>query len=140
MRTVTVAFWAITADLPELRGGRDTAAARLLPVDWIEDGDLHLAFDHDRIVRDAVERVRSRLETTTVAARFCQPAFTVAELRRVYEAIWNISLDPGKLPEIRARQRRLHTRTVRQVDVSRRTTLGSAPFGIVLGSASVRME
>ena len=95
MRTVTVAFWAITADLPRPRGGGDAAAARLVPVDGIESGGLPLAFDHDRIVLDAVKRIRARLETTTLAARFCPPAFTVAELRKVYETIWNTPLDPG---------------------------------------------
>ena len=95
MRTVTVAFWAITADLPRPRGGGDAAAAHLLPVDWIESGELQLAFDHDRIVQDAVNRIRARLETTTIAAEFCPPAFTVAELRKVYEMIWNTPLDPG---------------------------------------------
>ena len=95
MRTVTVAFWAITANLPRPRGGGDAAAAGLVPVDGIESGDLRLAFDHERIVADAVKRIRSRLETTTIAARFCPPAFTVAELRKVYETIWNTPLDPG---------------------------------------------
>ena len=95
MRTVTVAFWAITADLPRPRGGGDAAAAHLEPVDRIEGGDLRLAFDHDRIVQDAVNRIRSRLETTTIAAQFCPSAFTVAELRKVYETIWNTPLDPG---------------------------------------------
>lgn len=95
MRTVTVAFWAITASLPRPRGGSDAAAAYLVPVDRIEGDHLRLAFDHDRIVEDAVDRIRSRLETTTVAAQFCPPAFTVAELRKVYETIWNTPLDPG---------------------------------------------
>ncbi len=95
MRTVTVAFWAITASLPRPRGGSDAAAAYLVPVDRIEGDHLRLAFDHDRIVEDAVDRIRSRLETTTIAAQFCPPAFTVAELRKVYETIWNTPLDPG---------------------------------------------
>ncbi len=95
MRTVTVAFWAITADLPRPRGGSDAAAAHLVPVARIESGDLRLAFDHNRIVDDAVKEVRSGLETTTIAAQFCPPAFTVAHLRKVYETIWNTPLDPG---------------------------------------------
>ncbi len=95
MRTVTIAFWAITADLPPHRGGGDAATARLEPVDRIESGALRLAFDHERIVRDAVKRIRSDLETTTIAAQFCPPDFTVAELRRVYETVWNTPLDPG---------------------------------------------
>ena len=56
---------------------------------------VRLAFDHERIVRDAVERTRSKLEYTALAARFCPPEFTIAQLRRVYETVWNTRLDPG---------------------------------------------
>lgn len=95
MRVVTVAYWAICADLPIPRGGGDAAAAELVPVERIESGAVCLAFDQERIVRDAVERTRSRLEHTTLAAKFCPPEFTIRELRRVYEAVWGTSLDPG---------------------------------------------
>ena len=95
MRVVTVAYWAICADLPELRGGGDAVAAALTPVAEIERGRVRLAFDHERIVRDAFERTRSKLEYTALAAKFCPPAFTIGQLRRVYEAVWNTRLDPG---------------------------------------------
>ena len=95
MRVVTVAYWAICADLPALRGGGDAVAAALTPVEKIERGDVRLAFDHERIVRDAVERTRSRLEHTALAVKFCPPAFTIGQLRRVYEAVWRTRLDPG---------------------------------------------
>ena len=95
MRVVTVAYWAICADLPVLRGGGDAVAAALTPVEKIERGDVRLAFDHERIVRDAVERTRSRLEHTALAVKFCPPAFTIGQLRRVYEAVWRTRLDPG---------------------------------------------
>ncbi len=95
MRTVTVAFWAVTADVPRPQGGSDAASAGLYPVDSIENGDLRLAFDHDHIVADAVERIRSRMETTSIAARFCPQVFTTTQLRRVYERIWKTSLDSG---------------------------------------------
>ena len=45
MRVVTVAYWAICADLPVLRGGGDAAAAALTPVEEIEHGRVRLAFD-----------------------------------------------------------------------------------------------
>ncbi|MDE0448247.1 MAG: NUDIX domain-containing protein [Spirochaetaceae bacterium] len=95
MRVVTVAYWAICADLPEPRAGGDAVAATLVPLEKIESGSVRLAFDHERIVRDAVERTRSKLEYTALAAKFCPPEFTIAELRRVYEAAWNTRLDPG---------------------------------------------
>ena len=95
MRVVTVAYWAICADLPALRGGGDAVAAVLTPVEEIEGGAVRLAFDHERIVRDAVERTRAKLEYTALAARFCPPEFTITQLRRVYEAVWRTHLDPG---------------------------------------------
>ncbi|MXY22931.1 MAG: NUDIX hydrolase [Acidobacteria bacterium] len=95
MRVVTVAYWAICAGLPGLRAGTDAALALLVPVEEIEVGNARLAFDHERIVRDAVERTRSKLEYTALAAKFCPPEFTIAQLRRVYEAVWNTHLDPG---------------------------------------------
>ena len=95
MRVVTVAYWAIAADLPAVRGGGDAVAATLMPVEQIERGGVRLAFDHDRLVRETVERTRSKLEYTALAASFCPPAFTIGQLRRVYEAVWNTRLDPG---------------------------------------------
>ena len=95
MRVVTVAYWAICADLPTIKGGGDAADAILKPVDEIERGSVRFAFDHDRIIKDALERARSKLEYTTLAAKFCPPEFTIGQLRRVYEAVWNTRLDPG---------------------------------------------
>ena len=95
MRVVTVAYWAIAADVPAPRGGGDALAAALMPVRDIEGGRVRLAFDHERIVRDAVERTRSKLEYTALAAKFCPPEFTIRQLRLVYEAVWNTRLDPG---------------------------------------------
>jgi 8-oxo-dGTP diphosphatase len=73
--------------------GTDAADASLIPVSDVLKGTIDLAFDHPRIVRDALERVRVELEVTGIATAFVGATFTLAELRAVYEAIWGVQLD-----------------------------------------------
>jgi 8-oxo-dGTP diphosphatase len=95
MNVVTVAYLAVLRDVGAVAGGSDAAAAALLPVSSVLNGKVELAFDHQRIVRDAIERVRVELEVTGIATAFVGPTFTLAELRAVYEAVWGIQLDPA---------------------------------------------
>jgi 8-oxo-dGTP diphosphatase len=94
MRVVSVAHLALAADLPTPVAGSDAADARWRPVDALLGGSRRLAFDHDRILRDGVERARAKLEYTPLAASFCGEPFTVGELRRVYEVVWGQTIDP----------------------------------------------
>lgn len=88
-RVITCAYLAIAPDLPVPTAGGDARAAR-----WVRVADaVGLAFDHDEILRDAVEQARDKLQHTTVATAFCGPEFTIGELREVYQAVWGISLD-----------------------------------------------
>jgi 8-oxo-dGTP diphosphatase len=90
-RVVTVAHLALLPRAPAAVAGTDAAAA-----DWhpVTRRPARLAFDHDHIISDGVERARSKLEYTPLAAAFCPPEFTIAELRAVYEAVWDTTLDP----------------------------------------------
>ena len=115
MRVVSVAYLALAPDLPSPKAGGDAADAHWAPVaDLLPDqfpnaqavdgtvassgqrgGErAAFAFDHEQILVDGVERARSKLEYTPLAAAFCPPEFTVGELRRVYEAVWGVALDP----------------------------------------------
>ncbi len=92
-RVVTVAHLAVGPDLPDPVAGSDAAEARWHEVGTDGGCDVDLAFDHDRILLDGVERARGKLEYTALAASFCPRPFTVAELRLVYEAVWGHPLD-----------------------------------------------
>jgi 8-oxo-dGTP diphosphatase len=94
MRVVTVAYLTLSPDLPVPVAGTDAAAARWADVDELIKSPRLLAFDHHHVLRDGVERARAKLEYTPLAASFCPPDFTVADLRRVYETVWGTALDP----------------------------------------------
>jgi 8-oxo-dGTP diphosphatase len=93
MNVVTVAFLAVLRDVGEIVAGTDAAHAALVPAAQVLEERLELAFDHLRILRDAVERVRVELEVSGIATAFVGTTFTIAELRAVYEAIWGVQLD-----------------------------------------------
>jgi 8-oxo-dGTP diphosphatase len=95
MNVVTVAYLAVLREVGTLRAGTDATEARLLPVTDVVTGRVALAFDHRRIVGDAVARVATDLERTGLATAFSGPTFTLAELRAVYEAVWGVTLDPA---------------------------------------------
>jgi len=92
-RVVTVAYLAIAPSLPVPVAGSDARAARWEPVEAVLTGP-RLAFDHNEILADGLERARSKLESTTLAAAFCADEFTIGELRHVYEVVWGTPLDP----------------------------------------------
>lgn len=93
-RVVTVAYLALAPDLPTPVAGDDAAGADWLDVNDLQRSRAALAFDHSKILKDGLERARSKLEYTPLGAAFCPPEFTIAELRRVYEIVWDTELDP----------------------------------------------
>jgi ADP-ribose pyrophosphatase YjhB (NUDIX family) len=94
-RVITTAFLAIAPNLPEAAGGTDAYRADWVEVEaslWLDSG--RLAFDHGKILQQAIERSRRLLEHTTIAVDFCGKLFTIGELRQVYEAVWGVRLNP----------------------------------------------
>jgi 8-oxo-dGTP diphosphatase len=89
-RVVSVAYYAlISADRAPLSAGSDASAARWWPV----ADHPPLAFDHREILAYAVERLRNKLEYTTVGFQLLPPKFTLTQLQQVYEAILGRALD-----------------------------------------------
>jgi 8-oxo-dGTP diphosphatase len=92
-RIVTASFLAVAPNLGEPVAGLEAESANWYDVKKALGEPL--AFDHSRIIVDALDRARSLLEHTTIAATFCDELFTIRDLQDVYEAVWDVTLDPG---------------------------------------------
>lgn len=90
-RVISVAYLAFVPSLREPVAGSDAAEAAWVP---FTDAPADLAFDHERILGDGIERARAKLEYTSLATRFCPDEFTINELREIYCAVWGVDLDP----------------------------------------------
>ena len=89
-RVITVAYFAlISADRTPLAAGSDAIEAGWWPVAELPS----LAFDHASILGYALERLRNKLEYTTVGFQLLPTQFTLTELQAVYEAILDKKLD-----------------------------------------------
>jgi 8-oxo-dGTP diphosphatase len=92
-RVVSVAYLALAA-----RPLSPSPARRTTVVDAAEAAawsSVRYAYDHASIVIDALERLRARLEYTALATALLEEPFTLGELRAVYEAVWDVTLDPA---------------------------------------------
>jgi 8-oxo-dGTP diphosphatase len=86
---VSTAYVALAPHVTRPTAGDDAAEAHFFPVEDVLSEDFALAFDHGVIIRDGLERVRAKLEYQAIAHHFLEDeAFTLTELRRVYEIVW----------------------------------------------------
>ena len=89
-RVITVAYYALmTGAAATPVAGTDAGAARWVPA----RRHPPLAFDHQRILDYALERLAMKLEYTTVGFQLLPKTFTLTQLQRVYEAVLGRPLD-----------------------------------------------
>jgi 8-oxo-dGTP diphosphatase len=85
--TLTVAYLGIASPPAEVSGAL-----------WVPahtgTQDL-LSCDDMAVLAAAIDRLKRILSRTTVGRFFLTETFSVADLRRVYEAVWQCRLDPG---------------------------------------------
>lgn len=89
-RTVTVAHLAmLRAGEAEVRAGDDASQAEFRPVSEATG----LAFDHDRVLEAALERLRTKARHEAFGLELLPSKFTLSELQRLYEVVLDRRLD-----------------------------------------------
>jgi 8-oxo-dGTP diphosphatase len=87
-RVITVAHYALVR-LEEVKGGDDAMSAKWFAMNEIPS----LAFDHDRILRMAVNRLKERICFEPIGFELLPEIFTMSALQNLYEAILEMKFD-----------------------------------------------
>lgn len=84
---ISQAFFALVPEgfLANRRTSDEASEVRLVPIG--EALSMELAFDHGTILRDALEQVRRKMLTTTIAKEFLPERFTLGELYQVIQTV-----------------------------------------------------
>ena len=89
-RVVTVAYYALV----KLSDHRIKAATDARDAAWFAVSEARgLAFDHDRIVAAALERLKGKVRYQPIGFELLPPRFTLSQLQRLYETILETPLD-----------------------------------------------
>lgn len=97
-RVISIVYWALLrADEVDAQVAAHAAAGDAPEnVEWFPAVDLpDLAFDHTQILEYALWRLRNKVGYSRIAHGLLPDAFTLAELREVYESILGVRLDPA---------------------------------------------
>lgn len=89
-RVVTVSYYALVklSDY-KLQAGDDAKNAQWFPISKVPA----LAFDHDRILRVALNRLRAKIRYQPIGFELLPERFTMPELQNLYESVLEMQLD-----------------------------------------------
>lgn len=89
-RVITVAYYALAPrELMKIKAADDAKNAKLFSMTELPK----LAFDHKKILNYALFRIRNKIQYTNVIWSLLPRNFTLTEIQKVYELIWNKHLD-----------------------------------------------
>lgn len=87
---ITVAYYALVKlSEYELKAGDDARNAAWFPIDQLPA----LAFDHDRILHFAMNRLRGKIRYQPIGFELLPERFTLPDLQALYEAILQVKID-----------------------------------------------
>ena len=87
-RVLTVAYYALVR-MQDVKGGDDAAKAEWFALDEVP----LLAFDHDMILRLALNELRKQIHFEPIGFELLPEKFTIKELQLLYEAILDVKFD-----------------------------------------------
>ena len=91
-RSIAIIYWGVTHHTNINTG---PSGPQLVPMsEWTSDG-FRFAFDHQKIADDALIALKESLNATSLATRLCASTFTISELQRVYEAVFDTEIAAG---------------------------------------------
>jgi len=121
-RVVSIAYYALVSSdrLGDRLGSRETgwfklgtdAQGRVRIPDL--PAEASLAFDHDRILQTAVDRIRGKLDYAPIGFQLLPSRFTLTEIQQVYQAVLGRPIDKRNF-----RSKLLKSELVREVDAYR---------------------
>lgn len=88
-RTISVAYYALINIAEHNSDLNEKYSARWFKVNKMPK----LIFDHDSMVAEAMKRLRYRAATKPIGFELLSEKFTMRQLRKLYEAIWDKELD-----------------------------------------------
>lgn len=89
-RVISVAYFALV----NIEGRLLSARTDAIDAAWFSLSELpSLAFDHDRIISDAVERLRGKVSYRPIGFELLPELFTLSSLQRLYEIILDTEID-----------------------------------------------
>jgi 8-oxo-dGTP diphosphatase len=90
-RVVTIVYYAL---IDSTRIKLNPKSQKASEACWFQAEKLpELAFDHRRIISDALCRIRNKIEYTNIAFQLLPKKFTLSELQKVYETVLGKKLD-----------------------------------------------
>ncbi len=111
-RVITIAHYALVR-IQEVKGGDDAAKAQWFPIDEVPQ----LAFDHDKILRDAMRKLRERIHFEPIGFELLPEKFTMKELQILYESILGVKFDRRNFAK-----KMMHYELLNQLDETIRPT------------------
>lgn len=89
-RVVTVAYYAlVNLDEYEVKAASDASDAAWFPISGLPS----LAFDHDRILTIALDRLKNKLRYEPIGFELLPKKFTLFQLQKLYETVLGQELD-----------------------------------------------